>query len=264
MMECRVNRMRAVLVTAGFLGLAACAPEPGESPQSETPAASVTQSAAGATENRVNLAQCQSGSDGKVHFKVGDSVLAVPAKAVGDVIPTNMKPPFKKEQVRAEIQNQASQGAGCPERPLEATLLVVKDDFGHPLLEGTMGLVRTPPKQAAQRFANLTAQLQAKPNRNCKTLAGELLACVGTETRGERDTPVMYVISTDTTQKMNTGGPLAVRCLLGDKKIQGCNIVDQMPGGLTFDASLNAGDYSTALLRGARDAVVRKVRDMQR
>lgn len=264
MIEFCLTRAMAPVAMAGMCFLAACAPEPSEPQQSPAPSTAQPQATAAAKENRVNLAQCQSAALGNVHFEVGGSVLAVPAGAVNDVIPSNMKPPFQKEAVRAELQNQASQGAGCPERPLGATLLLVKDDLGHPLLEGTMGLVRTPPKETAERFAKLTAQLQAKPNRNCKTLAGELLACVGTETRGERDTPVMYVISTDTTQKMNTGGPLAVRCLLGEKKIQGCNIVDQVPGGVTFDATLKAGDYSTALLRGARDAAARKVQDMKR
>ena len=257
------------LATCGVVvGLAACEPQPADAPSAgTTPAANPPQQGASASpnaENRINLAECSTPSEGKIFFKVGQSVFQVPANTIGDVIPASMKPPFQREAVKAELQSQASAGGGCPEKPIDTTLLLMKDDLGHPLLEGTIGLVRTPPPQAAQRFAQLTAQLQAKPNRNCKPIGGELLACVGTETRGERETPVMYVISTDTTQKLNSGGPLAVRCTLDGQKIAGCNIVDQMAGGATFDATLNAGDYSTAGLRSARDAAARKVEALRR
>ena len=249
-------------------GLAACEPQPGDAPAASTTPAAATQpqgaTASANSENRINLAECSSPSEGRIHFKIGESLFQVPANIIGDVIPSSMKPPFKREAVKAELQAQAAGGAGCPEKPIDATLLLMKDDLGHPLLEGTVGLVRTPPPQAAQRFAQLTAQLQAKPNRNCKPIGGELLACVGTETRGQRETPVMYVISTDTTQRLNSGGPLAVRCTLDGQKIAGCNIVDQLAGGATFDATLNAGDYSTAGLRSARDAAARKVEALRR
>lgn len=244
--------------------LAACAPEP-EGNQAQAPAQPTSPSASpAATDNRINLSQCSSPSNGAVHFRIGQSNLAVPAAIVGDVIPANMRPPFQKEAVQAELQTQANAGAGCPEKPLDAALLLTKSDLGHPLLEGTMGLIRTPSPEAARRFAQLTSQLQAKPNRNCKPLSGELLACVGTETRGGKDTPVMYVITTDTSLKMNTGGPLAVRCLLGENKIQGCRMVDQLANGITFDATLNPGDYSTALLSGARSAAVQRVEALRR
>lgn len=255
---------KLVLPLAGVLvvALGACAPEPGsEQPQA---AATGTTQPATPSANRVNLAQCSTPSNGAVHFTVGEARLALPANVVGDVIPANMKPPFNKEEVQKELQAQAAAGAGCPEKPINASLLLMQADFGNTLLQGTVGLVNTPSPQAVQRFAKLTADLQAKPNRNCKTLTGELLACVGTETRGGKETPVMYVITTDTTKRMNTGGPLAVRCVLGEKKIEGCNLVDQLVGGATFDATLNAGDYSTALLSSARQAVLGKLETWRR
>ncbi len=63
------------------------------------------------------------------------------------------------------------------------------------------------------------------------------LTCVGTETVGQRETPVMYVITTDTSRNLNTGGPLAARCVLQGAQqpadgqapagIRSCNIVDE-------------------------------------
>ena len=265
MSHIRVVSRRLSIATAMLAGLAACQTNTGDAPTAaSTPSATAQGSApAQSGENRVNLAQCSTPSDGNVFFKVGQAVVSVPANIVGDVIPSTMKPPLQREVVKAELQKQAAAGGGCPGKPIDASLLLMRDNLGHPLLEGTIGLVRTPPKAAAQRFAQLTAQLQAKPNRNCKTIGGELLACVGTETRGQQETPVMYVITTDKRHKMQSGGPLAVRCRLDGQKIAGCNIVDHLAGGVTFDATLNAGDYSTAGLLGARDAAARRVEQLR-
>ena len=266
MTDIRVPFRSLTTAAAILFALAACEPQSGGTPTASSKSNTGSQPASSSTDlgnSQVKLAQCQTPSNGQVYFQFGQSTMQVPAGMIGDVIPSNMRPPFKREEVQAELQKQAAGGAGCPEKPISASLLLMKGNLGHPLLEGTVGVVNTPPKAAAQRFAQLTAQLQAKPNRNCKTIGGELLACVGTETRGEVDTPVMYVITTDTSQKMQSGGPLAVRCLLEGQKIAGCNIVDHLPGGITFDATLNAGDYSTEGLRGARDAVASRLQAMR-
>jgi hypothetical protein len=227
-------------------------------------AAAAAPSTAGAPqgENQIRIAKCAEPIGNEVYFRVAESRLKVPGNVVVDAIPANMKPPLKQETVAAELQRQAAQGSGCPEKPLETMLLVVKDELEHPLLEGTIGLIR-PSNDVNQQFARLTRQLQASPTENCRELNGELLQCVGTETRGATETTVMYVITTDRTQNLSTGGPLAIRCVLQEKQIRGCNLIDEIAGNLVIDVTLNAGNYSTADLSGARTAALNKVRAYQ-
>lgn len=256
-----LGRITAVL--AATIALSACEMDGETAPAAKT--ATPEAAAAGDVQNaRINLGECSGPRDGNVYFKVGERALAVPGSAVGDVIPTSLTPPYQKEQVKTELQEQARQGGGCPEKPIDAALLLINGDLQHPLLQGTVALVRTPKGDGAKRYAQLTSQLQANPNENCQTIGGDLMACVGTERRGDRQTPVMYVITTDTTKTMNTGGPLAARCVLAGEKIQGCNIVDQLDGGLTYDATLNAGDYSTAGLASARQAANQQITSLLR
>ena len=55
----------------------------------------------------------------------------------------------------------------------------------------------------------------------------------------------MYIVTTDRTKKMNSGGPLAIRCSMQQGKVRGCNIVDRGRGNYVVDAILNQGEYST-------------------
>ncbi len=228
------------------------------SSQSTAPQSSTGTASSGTGATIINITKCSQPIGNKIFFKVGAAQLGIPSSVIVEAIPSSLRPPIKKEDATRELERQAAAGAGCPDRPLEAVLLVVNERFGHPLLEGTAGLVRAAPGATAQ-FAQLTQQLQQKPTQNCKPLSGELLACVGTETRGSRETPVMYVITTNASEKLNTGGPLAARCTLQETKIQGCNLIDTLPGGLTVDVTLNAGTYTTADLAGARAAALRQI-----
>lgn len=239
--------------------LAACAPEATKSTDQPTqpaqPQTGATPGAQAAQGDRINLSNCATPTDGRVYFKVGQNVLAVPANAVRDVIPASLKPPVRKEDVKSALQAEAARGGGCQGRPLDASLLLVQSDLGHPLLQGSLGLLATPPQGISGPFAKVTRTLQQKPTENCKAIGGGLIGCVGSETRGEARTPVMYVIATDPNQNLAGGGPLAARCVLQGEKVAGCSMVDQLSGQLAFDATLAPGTYSADGLRDARQRV---------
>lgn len=235
---------------------------PSQSQPAETGTASTSQETTASGENRIQIAECAQPAGDDVYFSLSSSRLRVPGGIIVDAIPSNLKPPLKQETVRAELQRQAAEGSGCPEKPIDTMLLVVKDNLEHPLLEGTIGLVR-PSNNVNEQFAQLTRQLQTSPTENCRELNGQLLSCVGTETRGNAETPVMYVITTDRNQNLSTGGPLAVRCVLAEQQIRGCNLIDKIDGDLVIDVTLNAGNYSTEGLVGARTAALNRVRTLQ-
>jgi hypothetical protein len=249
------------------VALSACEPGPEDAPDAAAaPAAgqAATAAAAGTGQDRISMAECSTPAQGRVHFDVGDAVLAVPAQDVREVVPAGMQAPLQQEAVTARLRELAAAGSGCPEKPMEAMLLLVGGDAGNPLLEGTIGVLRSPPGTITAQFAKLTRDLQRNPTQNCRQLNGRLIACVGTETIGQRETPVMYVITTDPSETLNTGGPLAARCVLEGEAIRGCNIVDQLPGNLTIDAALNAGTYTTESLASAHQAALARVQSLRR
>ncbi len=244
----------------------------------ETPAASSTQNAPAATGDTAVAAAapaaqgatvpdgteivrpgCTQPSANRVFFRMGDTVLSVPEPAIRDVVPEGLSGPVQRAQIEQAVRTRIAAGEGCPEKPLVTRALLVENTLDHPLLTGSLGLLANDGRGITQRFAEVTKQLQQQPTKNCRTLQGDLLACVGTETRGDRQTEVMYVISTDTSIVMNSGGPLAARCVLQDDQIAGCNIVDEFASGLIFDVDLAAGEYTTDGLRGARDAALSKL-----
>jgi hypothetical protein len=251
-----------------LVALAACEQTP------DTPAAAPDAGAGGGTaaaaspagpEERISMAECGTPAQGRVHFEIGETVLAVPAEQVRDVIPTGMQPPLTAEAVAAELRARAAEGAGCPEKPMEVALLLVGSEGTDPLLQGPIGVLRSAPGAITGQFAELTRKLQQSPTQNCRRMEqGELLACVGTETVGSRETRVMYVITTNPNRKLNTGGPLAARCVLEGEQVRGCNIVDQLPGNLTMDAALNPGTYSTETLASAHRAAVAQIQSLRR
>ncbi len=254
----RTGALAAVLV------LAACASgaddTPADAPKSADTAAAATTPTTGAS---AGLANCSTPSAGKVHFTVAKAGLAVPGAIVLDAIPAGMQPPITKERVVAQLKAQTSQGQGCPGTPLAAGLILLKDDLKHPLLDGNMGLLALPPGGITERFAAETRRLQKDPPKTCSPVGVDLIGCVGVEKRGGTETNVLYVITTDPNQNMASGGPLAARCVLKGEQVEGCNLVDQLAGGVAIDASLKSGTYSTAGLRGALDAAVARVDAMR-
>lgn len=243
----------------GFL--AACGSD-GTSTNETTATTATTQqqnSPAVASSDRISLAQCTQPAGGNVFFRVGDAVFRIPGSNVRDAIPSSLQPPINKGDVKSELQRQAAAGGGCPEKPIDTRLLMLQTNLDHPLLDGTVGLLATPPEGLTATFSKVTRQLQQRPNQNCKQVGADLIGCVGTETRGTVETQVMYVISTDTTQNLASGGPLAARCVLDQGNVRGCNMVDQLPGNVAFDVTLKAGNYTVASLRSARDTAAARI-----
>lgn len=255
------HTVRAASLTL-IAALAACGGGDGESESASSEASTPQQQTAAAapsSDGRVNLSQCDQDTKGRVFFQVGSTTMSVPGGAVRDAIPANLNPPLDKDAVKRELQSQAAAGGGCPGKPIAASLLILQDDLGHPLLDGRIGLLGTPPQGLTAQFAEVTANLQQKPTKNCRQMGADLLGCLGTETRGNVQTQVMYVITTDRSARMASGGPLAARCVLQENQVQGCNLVDQLPGNVAYDATLKAGNYTTAGLSAARDAAAAKV-----
>ena len=251
--------------------LAACADDNAATPAAQTTPATTTQPAAGTPaapaqpgqDTRISMAECSTPDGGKVQFKLGNAVLAVPAGTIRDVLPANLRPPIQPEAVAAELQRQAREGYGCPGKPIDARLMVMQDQLGHELLEGTLALLETRSGSIVKGFAEATRRLQQNPTDNCRQLGADLIGCTGKETRGQPETTVLYVVTTNRNAKMASGGPLAARCVLEGDRIGGCNIVDEMPGNVAFDAALRPGTYTTKGLQAAHNAATQKVRSMR-
>lgn len=256
MFSSKAAQRAGALAVVGLI--AACADNPApEQPVATTQPAQ--QAAAAGDHVQIQMSQCATPAEGNVDISVGDAVLRVPAGVIEDAIPTGMQTPLKKEAVRAEVQARVSSGAGCPGQPLKTALLLVKPQPPHPLLEGSIALLRSNPGSITRQFTEVTSKLRDTPSQNCRDLSGNLLACVGTESRGERETNVMYVISRDRNVALNTGGPLAARCVLQEQQVAGCNLVDQVAGNVTIDITLNAGTYTSDSLAEARRAALATV-----
>jgi len=256
---------------AALFAVAACAsdkPEPAAATPAPAaaPAQAATDPAATPVANAIGLKACPKASDGRIHFKIADATLAVPSPIISDAVPAGLKPPITEEQVAAELTAQTGKGYGCPGKPLDTGFLFLKGKLDHPLLDGSIRLLSLPPGGITTRFATLTRRLQENPGKNCQPLEGvdDLIGCRGTERRGGgQDTQVLYVITTNKAEKMASGGPLAARCVLGDKAIKGCNLVDLLPGGMVIDVGLNSGQYTTAGLRAALNAATAAVDSMR-
>lgn len=258
----------AGLLLGAPLFLSACASDGGDGTQ--TAAADPGQQAADAAPGkRVNLAQCQQPSNGAVFFTVGSATMGIPAEAVRDAIPTSLKGGFAKEDIRPELQRQAATGGGCPEKPIQVRFLNWQSEPTSPLLTKNISIAAAP-KGALGQLAQVTTQLQAQPTQNCKDLGGDLIGCVGTETKRDRasgqeiQTQVMYVVTTDRSAKMASGGPLSARCVLDEGKIVLCSLVDEIRGNAAYDVTLKPGKYTTAGLIAARDEVVAQINAVQR
>ena len=259
--------LTGVGLTAGLLLLAACADEGATAPDAQTQTAANTQQAAsseGAASTavdgeRVRMPQCTPPSEGRVSFTIGSTVLRVPSNVIENTVPTGLTGPLKREAVRADVQTRVARGEGCPATPLDAALLLVRDDLGHPLLQGNIGFVRTAQNSVTNQFSQLTTQLRDNPTGRCRPQNGDLLACPGTETKEGRETRVLYLISTDKSARMASGGPLFARCLLADQGIQGCAMFDQLGNGATYDATLNAGQYTSESLKEVQKVVAGRI-----
>ncbi len=249
---------RALAISA-VLALAACETEQGAAPEaSSQPSGSNAQAPSGTSSGGTGVASagrvstnCDTPDGGKVFFRVNDSVLALAPGEIDETIPAGMQPPLNAETLKAELDRRTAEGGGCPEKPLDMLVLAIRANPGDTLLQGKVGLLASDPSRLSSGYADVTGRLQSNPPENCRQLSADLLACTGTETVGNTKTNVMYIITTDKTKKMNSGGPLAARCALAEGSVRGCNIVDRGQGTFIMDAVLKQGEYTTAAIETA-------------
>ena len=259
---------RAAFLAAGalILALAGCESQPAETPgntaAAEASGEPAAQQVAGepVVEERLTTADCRTPSQDRVHFRVGSAVFAVPGDDVRTVLPPDVTPETPADQVVQRLRAQTAEGAGCPETPLEAALLGVAGPVGDPLLADTILLFRS--GGIAQPYGNLTRQMLANPGR-CQTAEGGLLACQAVEQDGAQQTQSLYIVSTERNRTLSFGGPLAARCVLVEQQIRGCEIVDELPGGVGLRAPLKALPQSSAALAAAHQAALAQVRPLR-
>lgn len=253
----------ALAVLACSAALAACAAETGE-----TDAPDATASAGGSTVQadgaaapaqaaegsdqaaagpELDLSNCSRPPERRVHVRVANSVLALPAENLARLIPSSAGQGGSLE---------VAPGLGCPEQPLDAALVLMGQVQADPILDGGIGL--RAPEASDQRFSEVTARLQREqPEGGCREAAPELLGCFGNETRQGRTQPVLYLVTTRGDARLASGGPLAARCLLDAEgtTVLGCGVSDIAKNGVVFEAALAQGSVVTvdALIQ-ARDA----------
>jgi hypothetical protein len=264
----RGRRAAGMTLTASamLLALAACQSEPAEpqasdEPVAETAAPTPPGAAQPVVEERLSTANCTTPAQDRVHFRVNNVVFAVPGDDVRTVVPPDVTPSTPAEQVVAMLREQTAAGAGCPEKPLSAGLLGVAGPAGAPLLADTIALFRSPPGSIGTPYGNLTREMLANSDR-CQKGQGGLLACQATGQDGAQQT--LYLVSTERNRTLAFGGPLAARCALMGEQIRGCEIVDELPGGVGLRVPLTALPQSSAALAAAHQAALAKVRELRR
>ena len=192
---------------------------------------------------------------------IGKARLALPTPSIQDLVPKSAaKPNMTREMVAAAVLKETTAGFGCPEKPMATSLAILRAKFGNKLLSGRMALVALPEGAFTKRLAAVSTRMQANPGKNCERLKdANLIGCAGAERRGKDKVDVVYYVTSDKSQKLRSGGPLYARCELKNKKLQACNIIDELPGGLTVDIGLASGAYSTKTLREALDLALKGV-----
>jgi hypothetical protein len=263
------RRPAGALLAAGavLLALAACQSEPAKpqaaaEPAAESPAPAQTAAGQPVVEERLSTADCATPAQGRVHFNINDVVFAVPGNDVRTVVPPDVTPSTPADQVVAMLREQTAEGAGCPEKPLEAGLLGVAGPAGDPLVADTIALFRSPAGAIATPFGTLTREMLANSDR-CQTGQGGLIACQALQQNGAQQMQSLYLLSTERNRTLAFGGPLAARCVVANGQVRGCEIVDELPGGIGLRAPLKALPQSSAALAAAHQAALAKVRSLR-
>ena len=257
-----------LLAGALLLAVAGCGSEPAEpaATAEPAPAAPAAQGAAAtpgpAVEERLSTVNCQTPAQNRVFFSVGSTVFAVPGDAVRTVLPPGTTPTTPADQVLANLRAQTAEGAGCPERPLRAALLGVAGPAGDPLLGDAIGLFSSQPGAIAGPYGNLTREMLAN-SAKCQAGEGGLIACPAIEQEGTGQTQSLYLVSTDRNRTLGFGGPLAARCIVVEERIRGCEIVDELPGGVGLRAPLRTLPQSSEGLAAAHRAAVAQVTSLR-
>ncbi|MEM7685467.1 MAG: hypothetical protein AAF293_11625 [Pseudomonadota bacterium] len=214
------------------------------SQQATSPAAAQQSQSIG----RISLENCQTPDNGKVLFRVSRTTLSIPSTEIQETVPRGLSNTFTAEQAMAELQRQASTGAGCPGKPLDLLALGIQVPDQNTLLRGTIGLIATNSAAQAAEYAKFTTRLQTQTPKTCSQVDGGLLLCPATQKIGNRDVEIAYVVSTDRTKKMRSGGPLAAQCGRQGQSIGNCKLIDLDSQGTAFEASLKNAQFTTASL----------------
>lgn len=252
------NRGLIALALGLTLALAGC-----ESGGEKTAVKDPPETNAANTKGPIDLSGCGEPAGGALHLQIGQSDLKIPLAVLADVTPAKVRRPETEAETKLPPIALAEPGAGCPEKPLDAVFAVIRDDLGDPMLEGALGL-RASPKDALAALSQVTSGLQADPPATCNQASQDLMACVGTETRGDRTTEVLYLITTDRSENLNSGGPLSARCVREGEKVIGCGMADTVQGDVAFDATLNPGTFTTAALRAAHGSITSYIDKLRR
>lgn len=262
----RMSGWTALLAGALLVGLAAC--ESGSGSEAETqpeaPDESTEQAAAAEDardEERLTTAECEQPNDDKVFFQIGSSVFAVSGEEVDTVLPPGVTPETPSEEVIGQLRSATAEGAGCPEKPLDLALLAVTGPQSDALLAGTILLFRS--EGIAEPYADLTRQMLANPEK-CQDAENGLIACQAIEQDGAEEIRSLYLVSTDSNETLDFGGPLAARCVLAEDQVRGCETLDELEGQIGMRAPLKALPESSAALAAAHRAALERVRPLRR
>lgn len=258
MIRCLTSQFARAVAFSSIVALAACASEeagPDAAAQSSGVGNQTSGTSTGGGSGQANTARistnCQTPDGGKFHFRVGETVLALAPAEIAEAVPKGMKPPFTPPAIAAELDRQTSSGGGCPESPMDMQYLTIKANGGDTLLQGAINMQTSDPN-LVREYADITSRLQANPPQRCQPMGADLLSCVGTLSAGEVKTPILLIVTTDRTKKMNSGGPLAVRCEFAEANvISGCYLLDLGAGGFIMNAVLKEPEYTTATLERA-------------
>ncbi|MEL6997877.1 MAG: hypothetical protein AAFP68_06405 [Pseudomonadota bacterium] len=260
----KVSTLNGVIFIGLACVLAACADE-GQPPAASGEAQSTSQQAASQQAasgqaaspaaaqqsqsiGRISLENCQTPDNGNVLFRVSRTTLSIPSTEIQETVPRGLSNTFTAEQAMAELQRQASAGAGCPGKPLDLLALGIQVPDQNTLLRGTIGLIATNSAAQAAEYAKFTTRLQTQTPKTCSEVDGGLLLCPATQKIGNRDVEIAYVVSTDRTKKMRSGGPLAAQCGRQGQSIGNCKLIDLDSQGTAFEASLKNAQFTTASL----------------
>ncbi|MEM7210842.1 MAG: hypothetical protein AAF479_02950 [Pseudomonadota bacterium] len=253
------------LFLAALAGCADGTAKPAPSAESSTQTAtSQSSSTANPSAGRVSLTNCATPDNGRVYFQFQDTVVSLAPTEIQETIPKGLKRPFTAESVKAALEQQTAQGAGCPEKPIELLVLSMSVPAEGTKLNGQIGLIAGSSGQFSAEFAGFLTKLQNQPPKSCQATQGDLLICPATQKIGNRDVEIAYIVTTDRSRKLRSGAPLAIRCERQADKIGSCRLLDLDSNGVTFEAMLESGPYTTASLDAAWQLAQRSIETRRR
>lgn len=251
-----MDKRIGLLGMAFVLALGACAQntatEAGPDSGSAAGAGNATQQA---NPNWLDLTACDQSRADLVHYQISGTAISLPQQIVRRLVLLNTSETAQIDQQKP-LAGQLARGTGCPDKPLPIGGVITDSEYQSDLLEGNVSLFATP-TALLQNYGQLITDLQSsRPANACQPPQGDLILCFGQENLNGQATDVLYIITTDTGQKLNFGAPLFTRCEIRDRKPVGCNLGDLASPEVFFDATLSRLPTSTADLRAAHNDIM--------